>query len=102
MARFPFETSMSSSPHHRLIEMLAARSARRGTFTLASGKQSSFYIDARLTTMSPDGLSAIAPVGLAMLRQRTWDADSVRGRTLGSDPVLHASKQPSPTCPRPL
>ena len=93
---------MSSSPHHRLIEMLAARSARRGTFTLASGKQSSFYIDARLTTMSPDGLSAIGPVGLAMLRERSWDADSVGGLTLGADPISYAISYASASDPRPI
>jgi hypothetical protein len=43
--------------HDRLLALLATRSARRGQFTLASGRRSSLYIDARLTTMSPDGLS---------------------------------------------
>lgn len=73
-----------------LIELIASRSARRGNFTLASGKQSSFYIDARLTTMSPEGLSAIGPAGLAMIRERGWDPDSVGGLTLGADPVSYA------------
>lgn len=78
------------SSRRRLIELLAARSARRGNFTLASGKHSSFYIDARLTTMSPEGLSAIGPVGLAMIRERGWNPDSVGGLTLGADPVSYA------------
>lgn len=78
------------SSRRRLIELLAARSARRGTFTLASGKQSSFYIDARLTTMSPEGLSAIGSVGLAMIRERGWNPDSIGGLTLGADPVSYA------------
>src|SRR6266446_1733117 len=82
--------SMTSSPRNRLIELLAARSARRGTFTLASGKQSSVYIDARLTTMSPEGLSTIGPTALAMLRAQGWDADAVGGLTLGADPVSYA------------
>jgi orotate phosphoribosyltransferase len=79
-----------SSARRRLIELLAARSARRGTFTLASGKQSSFYIDARLTTMSPEGLSLIGPLGLSILREHEWNADSVGGLTLGADPVSYA------------
>jgi orotate phosphoribosyltransferase len=74
----------------QLIDLLARRSARRGNFTLASGKQSSFYIDARLTTMSPEGLSAIGPTALAMIRERGWAADSVGGLTLGADPVSYA------------
>ena len=78
------------SSRRQLIELLAQRSARRGTFTLASGNQSSFYIDARLTTMSPEGLSAIGPAALAILRERNWDPDSIGGLTLGADPVSYA------------
>ncbi len=52
-----------------LIALLAERSAQRGQFTLASGKQSAFYIDARLTTMSPEGLSLIGPLALVALQQ---------------------------------
>ena len=37
--------------YEQLIELLAERSTKRGQFTLASGKQSKYYIDARLTTM---------------------------------------------------
>jgi orotate phosphoribosyltransferase len=93
---------MSSSSRHQLIELLAARSARRGTFTLASGKQSSFYIDARLTTMSPEGLSAIGPVGLALIRERGWEPDSVGGLTLGADPVSYAISYASAGTGRPV
>lgn len=102
MDRFPFDTSLMSSSRRRLIELLALRSARRGTFTLASGKQSSFYIDARLTTMSPEGLSTIGPTGLAILRERKWDADSVGGLTLGADPVSYAISYASAGESRPI
>jgi orotate phosphoribosyltransferase len=102
MDPFPFDTSLMSSSRRRLIELLASRSARRGTFTLASGKQSTFYIDARLTTMSPDGLSTIGPAGLALLRERKWDADSVGGLTLGADPVSYAISYASANEPRPI
>ena len=102
MDRFPFETSLMSLSRHGLIKILATRSARRGTFTLASGKLSSFYIDARLTTMSPEGLSAIGPVGLSMLRERGWDADSVGGLTLGADPVSYAISYASAGDSRPI
>lgn len=70
--------------------MLAVRSARRGSFTLASGKQSSFYVDARLTTMSPDGLATIGPLAFAAIRDVGWAPDSVGGLTLGADPVSYA------------
>ena len=70
--------------------MLATRSAKRGSFTLASGRQSSLYIDARLTTMSPDGLALIGPIGLTTLRDAQWPVDSVGGLTLGADPIAYA------------
>ena len=74
----------------RLLDLLATRSARRGQFTLASGKQSTLYIDARLTTMSPDGLALIGPLGLQAVQQAGWRVDSVGGLTLGADPVSYA------------
>lgn len=92
---------MSTSRQH-LIELLAARSARRGSFTLASGKHSSFYIDARLTTMSPEGLTAIGAVGLSVLRERQWDADAVGGLTLGADPVSYAISYASASTATPI
>src|SRR5215212_12270303 len=76
--------------HDRLLSLLAERSAKRGQFTLASGKQSTLYIDARLTTMSPDGLALIGPLGLGALRGAAWNVDSIGGLTLGADPVSYA------------
>src|SRR5688572_14393805 len=88
---------MNSSPiaprvmdRSKLIALLAARSARRGSFTLASGRQSDLYIDARLTTMSPDGLALIGPLGLDALRNNGWAVDAVGGLTLGADPISYA------------
>lgn len=75
--------------HTRLVSLLATRSARRGQFTLASGKQSTLYIDARLTTMSPEGLILIGSLGLSAIH-RMWKADSIGGLTLGADPISYA------------
>lgn len=74
----------------RLLDLLAQRSARRGTFTLASGKQSELYIDCRLTTMHPEGLTLIGALGLGAIVERGWTPDSVGGLTLGADPVSYA------------
>lgn len=73
-----------------LLQLLATRSARRGQFTLASGRQSTLYIDARLTTMSPEGLALIGPLALAALEERGWAIDAVGGLTLGADPIAYA------------
>lgn len=90
------------SDHDRLLTLLAERSARRGHFTLASGRQSTLYIDARLTTMSPDGLALIGPLGLAALRGAGWQITAVGGLTLGADPVSYAIAYASAVAGTPL
>src|SRR6478736_968436 len=73
-----------------LQQLLAERSAKRGKFKLSSGRESTLYIDARLTTMSPEGLVLIGQLGLQALEERGWRVDSVGGLTLGADPVAYA------------
>lgn len=73
-----------------LRDLLLARSVQRGEFVLASGRRSSFYIDARLTTMSGDGLAVIGGLGLDRFATRGWSPRAVGGLTLGADPVAYA------------
>lgn len=86
----------------RLITLLATRSTRRGRFTLASGKTSDVYIDARLTTMSPDGLRLIGQLGLAAIQTEDWQVDAVGGLTLGADPIAYAISYASAASRKPL
>jgi orotate phosphoribosyltransferase len=85
-----------------LHSLLAERSARRGTFTLASGKSSDFYIDCRLTTMSPEGLALVGPLGLEAIESSGWGVQAVGGLTLGADPVSYAIAYASALAGRPL
>jgi orotate phosphoribosyltransferase len=86
----------------RLITLLARESARRGQFTLSSGRTSTLYIDARLTTMSPQGLTLVGPLGLAAIREADWRPDSVGGLTLGADPISYAISYASAMSDMPL
>lgn len=88
--------------HTALVALLAERSVKKGQFTLASGKQSAYYIDARLTTMSPEGLSLIGPLALSALRQSGWNPDAVGGLTLGADPISYAIGYASAASPSPI
>ena len=88
--------------HEQLIRLLAERSARRGNFTLASGRQSSLYIDARLTTMTPEGQRLIGRFGLASLQAAGWVCDAIGGLTLGADPIAYAICHTSADSSRPL
>lgn len=73
-----------------LRDLLLARSVRRGDFVLASGRRSSFYIDARRTTMSGDGLAVVGGLGLDRFAARGWSPRAVGGLTLGADPIAYA------------
>jgi orotate phosphoribosyltransferase len=88
--------------HDQLVRLLATRSAKRGNFTLASGRQSSLYIDARLTTMTPEGQQLIGRLGLEAIGSAGWQADAVGGLTLGADPIAYAICHSSAVSSRPV
>jgi orotate phosphoribosyltransferase len=83
----------------RLIELLKRRSIRTGDFVLSSGKRSSYYIDARLTTMSAEGLQVIGRLGLEAIRSAGWQPAAVGGLTMGADPVAYAIAAASVNAP---
>jgi orotate phosphoribosyltransferase len=86
---------MTPSDLDALDRLLLARSVKRGQFVLASGRSSSFYVDARLTTMSAEGLTLIGRLGLAAIRERGWAPAAIGGLTMGADPVAYAIAQAS-------
>ncbi|MCA9789658.1 MAG: hypothetical protein KC462_07790, partial [Cyanobacteria bacterium HKST-UBA05] len=71
-----------------LFEILSQRSFKRGTFTLASGKTSTYYMDGRLTTLSADGSKIIGELLFEHLGPLKLDA--VGGMTMGADPIVTA------------
>lgn len=79
-----------ASRRNTLLDLLATRSTRKGHFVLSSGKISNLYIDARLTTMSPEGLVLIGELGTSAIMQAFAAVDSVGGLTLGADPIAYA------------
>jgi orotate phosphoribosyltransferase len=76
----------------RLAALVRELAVRRGTFTLASGRTASYYVDARVPTLHHEA----GPLIGLLLQQLTadWQFDAVGGLTLGADPValamLHA------------
>lgn len=90
------------STDERLIALLAEKSVLFGEFTLASGRRSDFYIDARLSTMSPDGLRLIGELGRAALERAGWNVAAVGGLTMGADPIAYAIAYASARSARPL
>lgn len=93
---------MPESAHDRLIELLNDRSVERGSFTLSSGKQSTYYIDGRRTTMSGEGLGLVGVLGCEAIEKQGWNPSAVGGMTLGADPVAYAIALASQGTARPL
>jgi len=95
---------MPDSPDllQQLRRLLLERSVTRGDFVLASGRRSTYYIDARRTTMSGEGLALIGTLGLARLDARGWVPHAVGGLTLGADPVAYALAAAARAQGRPL
>ena len=66
-----------------LLSLLRERSFRKGTFTLASGKQSDFFIDCKATVLRADGHRLVGEALLASMREHTPNARAVAGVALG-------------------
>lgn len=73
-----------------LRKLLLERAVQRGSFLLASGHRSSYYIDCRRATMSAEGMALIGRMGLEAIRRAGWRPDSIGGLTMGADPVAYA------------
>lgn len=85
-----------------LRDLLIAKSVKTGIFVLASGKTSDFYVDARLTTMSPEGMVLIGKLGLERMESEAWNPDAIGGLTLGADPVAYAISHTSSSRSQPV
>lgn len=73
--------------HDRLVSLLRERSVRRQKVILASGRESDFYVDARQTTLHPEGAACIAELVLDILED---DVVGVGGPVTGADPIAGA------------
>jgi orotate phosphoribosyltransferase len=73
--------------HAALVDHLLAHAVRTGTFTLKSGKESAWFIDAKQTTCRPEGMLLVAEAALAELPD---DVTAVGGLTMGADAVAFA------------
>ncbi|MBF0511813.1 MAG: orotate phosphoribosyltransferase [Candidatus Omnitrophica bacterium] len=73
---------------NELFRLLKTNAFFRGKFILSSGKESDFYLDARLVTLSAPGAYLVARVMLDMIKEQMPDA--IGGPTLGADPMVGA------------
>jgi orotate phosphoribosyltransferase len=83
---------MKREPNEQeLLDVLIRNSVCRGNFTLASGAQSDFYVDARLTTLDPRGARLVGQVGWKLIKENATklggQIDAIGGLTMGADPI---------------
>src|SRR2546423_705442 len=73
----------------QLREILQTHSVCRGKFTLASGAESDFYVDAKLTTSDPRAALLVGRVGWELLKETaracSVHVDGIGGLTMGGD-----------------
>jgi len=74
----------------RLLDLLIRLAWERRVVTLASGRQSDFYIDTRQATLSAEGHFLVGRLVLQEVRELVPDAQAVGGMTMGADPIASA------------
>lgn len=72
----------------RLLGLLKKEAFKKGHFVLSSGKTSSYYLDGRIITLTPEGAYLLAYIILDLIKDISIDA--IGGPTLGADPITGA------------
>ena len=79
---------MNKDLKEKLFALLTKEALKRGEFTLSSGKKSSYYLDGRVITLTPEGAYLVASIILEMVEGQ--DIVAIGGPTLGADPIVGA------------
>lgn len=77
----------------KLAELVKKLSVVHGKVTLASGKESDFYVDMRRATLHHEAAPLIGHVMIDLLEENGFpisEIDAVGGLTMGADPVASA------------
>lgn len=80
------DTHVRHTMRQELFEIIKKRSFQRGSFRLASGEMSDYYLDCRMSTLDGRGAYLIGQLLYDMLEALNLDA--VGGMTLGADPMI--------------
>jgi orotate phosphoribosyltransferase len=74
----------------RLQELIAERAVRRGRFQLASGREATFYIDAKQVVLDAQGAMLVGQAILERLQAFGPLPAAVGGMSIGADPITAA------------
>ena len=73
-----------------LIDLVATKALKRGTFRLASGREASFYLDAKQVILDAQGSALVGRAILQLLQSYGSLPAAVGGMSIGADPVTSA------------
>jgi len=73
-----------------LVPLITAKALRRGAFRLASGREASFYLDAKQVVLDARGSMLVGRAILDLLRAHGPLPAAVGGMSIGADPVTSA------------
>lgn len=100
--RLDFSTLSIKNARARLTEILKENSIFRGNFVLASGQKSDYYLDARRTTLSAEGIALVSYLFFGMLQPVLEGIHAVAGPSIGADPIVTGVSQMSYLLGHPL
>lgn len=83
---YPGQRTMKDNKINRFLEIFKEKSFQRGSFTLASGLESDYYCDAKLTTLDPEGAHLLAE--LILDRVEELGANCIGGLVVGATPII--------------
>jgi orotate phosphoribosyltransferase len=86
----PQQTAAVSPVIRELIGLVEARALKRGTFRLASGREASFYLDAKQVVLDAHGAMLVGRAILERLRSLGPLPAAVGGMSIGADPITSA------------
>lgn len=73
-----------------LVALVEAKALRRGTFRLASGREASYYLDAKQVVLDAHGAMLVGRAILERLRAVGPLPHAVGGMSIGADPITSA------------
>ncbi len=91
MTTQPQATTAPSDTRQELLQLIEQRALQRGTFTLASGRTASFYLDAKQVVLDARGAMLVGRSILERLQALGPLPDAIGGMSIGADPITAAA-----------
>jgi len=87
----PLTTTTGFDTQRELLQLIEQRALQRGTFTLASGRTASFYLDAKQVVLDARGAMLVGQSILERLKDLGEFPDAIGGMSIGADPITGAA-----------